>query len=138
MKKLLLLGCGTFLLSAAARAQSAVPNPNLQAQERMDARQEHFIFPVNANHSYNVVFLMYPRTLTNEANVILQTNDPFLFHATVTDETGRQVHSWKPDQPNTRFYAHWDLSKYRPGNYTVHVFKAGKQDELYRFEFAKQ
>lgn len=137
MKKLLLLGGIGLLLSNQTFAQSAAKNPNAAYVERFDGFQGNFVFSPDGVLKYNINYVMSPKNLSGEAHLFLQSSDPYLLHVRITDASGKEMLTWKPAQPNIRFYSTWDFSKWAPGVYTVHMLNAATKEEVYQFEFSR-
>jgi hypothetical protein len=131
MKKLLiLLACfATFSSQAQTRNQNYDPS-------RVTGR--FFIKQTTAKglEQINVNYYLSPAPFTKVLNFSLNTPEPRMLSAKITNSSGKTVLSWKPQAENYRYDTQFNLEALAPGNYNVNVYDA-KGIKLYSIPFSK-
>ncbi|MBS1689801.1 MAG: hypothetical protein JSS96_13820 [Bacteroidetes bacterium] len=131
MKKLLIL----LALFATYTTQAQSRNQNYDPSR---VTGQFFIKQTTAKgvEKINVNYYLSPAPFTKVLNFSLNTPQPRMLSAKITNSSGRTVLTWKPQAKDYRYETEFNIATLQPGNYNVNVYDAGGV-KLYSIPFSK-
>lgn len=138
MKKLLFLFLGAISFATLSKAQSSALNPNEEAVRKLDATAGHFMYSLNDREKVNVNYSLKPLHPVDVAHFMVHTPDAMPFWATISNQSGKVVYTWKPENKVYLYNADWNVSKLKSGEYTVSIYVGADKQSAFQFKFTKQ
>src|SRR4051812_37165954 len=98
MKKTLSLLIVMLSLCLGSNAQSSSANPqNTEYANKIDAIGGHFDHSINDKEKVSVAYKLTPKSPVDIAKFAIATPFAMPFWATITDNSGKTVYTWKPE-----------------------------------------
>lgn len=129
---LMLAGLGNF-----AKAQSPATLPVTNAPEKYDGVKGYFNYALNSRETMVVAYNFAPARPSGKSVLYLQTPTAMPLWVSITDQSGRVVKKWMPDQQSYKYETGFDFSKLRKGIYQVHI-NVGSTENAQSFEVVKE
>lgn len=131
-KAFILLHCLLTLAIYTSTAQTARNIDNAT-----DVNRGRFAYALNEREQVQVSYSLAPLHPGAAAHFMIHTPDPMPFRATITNNKGKVVYNWTPQQLVHLYEADWNLSGLKAGDYTVNIFLGSDNTRVHYFSFQK-
>lgn len=125
---------GTAGTTQDARAQT-ISSPNTAFLKHLDGVTGSFPYMLNDREQMQITYRLRPLNPGKKTHFMIHSPEPMPVHAIITNNKGKVVYTWKPEQVLHHYDVSWDMSALKNGAYTINLQLGDDKKNLHQIAF---